>query len=177
MKAFITLSIINQPQLLTFIFKNIWTCSDIISSHQYQAPEWWNYKKEKFNKHLEFGLYLGWNHNSNPSVLHFLICEMVRRSVMKSEWNNNHGGFPGDSGQGPACQCRRWVRSQIQMEQLDWCATTAEPVLSGYNYWSPSTLEPLLCNKRSHHNVKSVHGNSPAQQQRPSKAPQINKII
>ena len=26
-----------------------------------------------------------------------------------------------------------------------------------YNHWSPHTLEPVLCNKRSHHNEKPVH--------------------
>jgi len=33
------------------------------------------------------------------------------------------------------------------------------PGFWNHNYWCPSTLEPVLCNKRSHHNEKPTHRN------------------
>ena len=55
------------------------------------------------------------------------------------------------------------------MEQLSPCATTTEPVLWSLEatttepmcrkYWSQHTLEPVLCNKRSHHSEKPAHYN------------------
>ena len=54
-------------------------------------------------------------------------------------------------------------------EQLSWCATTTEPVLQSpgaktiepmcHNDWRPCSLEPRLCNKRSHGNEKPKHHN------------------
>ena len=46
------------------------------------------------------------------------------------------------------------------MEQLSPCDTTTESALEPgrYNYWSPCALEPVLRNKRRHHNEKTMHG-------------------
>ena len=54
-------------------------------------------------------------------------------------------------------------------EQLNLCAVTDEPVLWSLgiattepmwcNYWSPRALEPVLSNKRSHCNEKSMYRN------------------
>ena len=41
------------------------------------------------------------------------------------------------------------------MKKLGPCATTTEAVCR--NYGSPSTLEAVLCNKRSHHNENPEH--------------------
>ena len=43
------------------------------------------------------------------------------------------------------------VRSLVQEDPI-CCGTTKH-----HNYWSPCTLEPVLCNKRSHHNEKPMH--------------------
>ena len=83
------------------------------------------------------------------------------------------GGFPGGSVVKTACQCRRhgfdpWSgKIPHAAEQLSPCATTIEPVLKSsgvstpepmcHNYRSLRALEPVLCNKRSHHNEKSSH--------------------
>ncbi|KAJ8794518.1 hypothetical protein J1605_018971 [Eschrichtius robustus] len=55
------------------------------------------------------------------------------------------------------------------MEQLNLCATTTEPVLKSPRATTteahvpqllkPTRLEPVLRNKRSHHNEKPVHCN------------------
>ena len=42
-------------------------------------------------------------------------------------------------------------------EQLSPCTTATEP--TSRNYESPCALEPMLCNKKSHHNEKPVHHN------------------
>ena len=72
------------------------------------------------------------------------------------------------------CQCRRhgyhpWSRKiPHAVEQWSPCPTTIEPVLQSpgaatelmcYSYWSPRTLEPMLCKKRSHHTEKPGNHN------------------
>ena len=39
-------------------------------------------------------------------------------------------------------------------------SSSLEP--TSHNYQCPRTLEPVLCNKRSHHNEKSTRGNKAA---------------
>ena len=84
------------------------------------------------------------------------------------------------SGNKSICQCRRhrfnpWSRKTPHaMKQLRLCTTTTEPVLKSpgatnteptcCKYWSPSSLEPVLHNKRSRCSEK------PKQQRRPSTA-------
>ena len=46
------------------------------------------------------------------------------------------------------------------MEQLSQCATTAEPMYC--SYWNLHAPDPMLCEKRSHCNEKSVQRNSRA---------------
>ena len=79
----------------------------------------------------------------------------------------------------------QWLRNRLPMQRtrvkaLVWedpaCCGTTKPVRHNYwacalepvshNYWArtpqllkPTCLEPVLCNKRSHHNEKSMHSN------------------
>ena len=46
-----------------------------------------------------------------------------------------------------------WIRSLVQEDSIYWGAT--KPMC--HNYWSLHTLEPVLCNKRSHYNGKPAH--------------------
>ena len=67
----------------------------------------------------------------------------------------------------------------------NYWACALEP--ASHNYWAhvpqllkPVHLEPVLCNKRSHHNEKPMHHNDQlekarTQQQRPNATNQINK--
>ena len=81
------------------------------------------------------------------------------------------------SGNKSTCQCRRhrfdpWSGEISQgAEILSRCATTVEPVFWSLgvpateptcpNYWSPCTLKPVLCSKRSHHNeARTLQGKS-----------------
>ena len=73
-------------------------------------------------------------------------------------------GFPWwCSGWESACRCRGhgfypWSRKiPHASEQLSPCATTTEPTC--HNYWSPRTLEPVLCSKKRHCNEKPTHHN------------------
>ena len=75
----------------------------------------------------------------------------------------------------PTCHCRGhgfdpWSGKNPQaVEQLRSCATTTEPLLQSlgaataeptcHSYGGPCTLEPVLCNKRSHFNEKPAHCN------------------
>ena len=59
-----------------------------------------------------------------------------------------------------------WVPSLVQedpnaAEQLSPYATTTEPALYSRRATTtePACLEPVLCNKRSHHNEKPAHRN------------------
>ena len=67
----------------------------------------------------------------------------------------------------PWCQCRRlgfdpWSRKTPHAsKQLSPWACALEPGGHSYqaaccNYWSPSTLEPVLCNERSHCSERST---------------------
>ena len=83
-----------------------------------------------------------------------------------------HLSYEG-SGKESACQCRRpgfdpWSRKMPHAEkQLSPCATTLERVLqspgtTNTEAWEPwllsqHTLEPVLCNQRSHLNEKPTH--------------------
>ena len=91
------------------------------------------------------------------------------------------------SGKEPTCQCRRhgfypWSgkiphamarHNEARVPQL----LSLCPLARGLNYWSPSTLEPALGNKRNHHSEKPTHlpESSLTQQQRPSTNTYINK--
>ena len=60
-------------------------------------------------------------------------------------------GFPG----GPLVKnlpanAGNMVQSMFQEDPM--CCGATEP--TGHNYWSPHALEPVLCNKRSHHREK-----------------------
>ena len=88
------------------------------------------------------------------------------------------------SGWESACQCRRhrfnpWSRKIPHAPgQLAPCPVTMEPTLQSpgpgttepecSNSWSPRALEPVPCNKRSHHNEK------PQLERRPC-SPQVRK--
>ena len=96
------------------------------------------------------------------------------------------------SGRESSCRCRRhgfdpWSRKIPHASgQLSRCGTTPEP--EWCHYWNPHTLEPVLCNKRSHGSetprtsnqrvAPALHKESekPTNQQRPNIA-KINKYI
>ena len=71
------------------------------------------------------------------------------------------------------------------VEQRSPCAITPEPACC--NYWSQCSLEPMLCNERSHREEKPLHHKEEqpplsrekarVQQQRPSAAKNKRKII
>ena len=49
-----------------------------------------------------------------------------------------------------------WV--QVLVREDSACCRSSKPVHC--KYWSPSTLDPMMCNKRSHCNEKPVHHSS-----------------
>ena len=46
-----------------------------------------------------------------------------------------------------------WV--QVLVREDSTCCRSSKPVHC--KYWSPSTLDPMMCNKRSHYNEKPMH--------------------
>ena len=99
-----------------------------------------------------------------------------RRGSLGVELFRNSLGLPWwSSGWESACQCRGrgfdpWSgKIPHTEEQLNSCATTSEPGLQSpgaantepvcFNHWSPSALQPVLCNKRSHCREKPTHRN------------------
>ena len=79
------------------------------------------------------------------------------------------------SGKQSTCQCMKYEfdpwsrRIPHAMEQLSLCITAIESVLQSSgttttkpmccSYWSPCTLEPVLCHKKSHCKEMPVHYN------------------
>ena len=60
----------------------------------------------------------------------------------------------------------QWLRAHLSMQWTQvWSLVQEDPTWYGTTkpiccyYWSLHTLEPELCNKRSHHNEKSTHCN------------------
>ena len=122
------------------------------------------------------------------------LLGLSSNSKEKASLNKNHfiknksQGLPWWlSGKESACQCRRyglesWYRKiPHAKEQLSPCITTTEPVLwnpeatttepTHHSYWSLGTLEPVLCNIRSHRNEEPPLAKTrekPEQQGRPS---------
>ena len=104
---------------------------------------------------------------SNPGIEQGLLhCRQILYQL------SNQGSSVGKES---TCQYRRqrfhpWPgKITHALEQLSLWATTIEPGLLSLgatitepmccNCWSPSTLEPMLHNKRSHHSEKPVHLN------------------
>ena len=77
-----------------------------------------------------------------------LIPDPGRSRMMRS----NGAGAP---------QLLKLASSRAREPQLRPCATTVEPVLQSQEpqLLKPHALEPMLCNKRSHHNEKPAHHN------------------
>ena len=110
------------------------------------------------------GLILSWLKSSfrfflkmlwkNPIEL-FGQLDFSRWTFLVAQWIRTH--LPMQM----RCAFNRWSEKiPHALEQLSPCATATEPVL-----WSPlatqllkpKCLEPMLCNKKSHHNEKPAH--------------------
>ena len=118
-----------------------------------------------------------WEGRQNGMVVAWLISQKAKLgNTVTSRENQKKGLYTAfkvmkeglswwSRGWESACWCRGhsfdpWSRKMSHAKgQLSLCATTTEPMC--HNCWNPCTLEPMLHNKRSHHDAHVPQEKSP----------------
>ena len=161
----------------------LWAVSiGVVHSHWVWWKPWsWYWKTIRLEKNSQTGWsYWLFRHalswilcciHSFPNKYTLCVCVCVCVCAYIYTYINHKWpwGFPGGSAakNRSANVLRFWTLSRNiphSMEQLSLCTTTIKTViespgtatseLMSNNYWSPHALEPMLHNKRSHHNEK-----------------------
>ena len=108
------------------------------------VPDWSNLKAEK--------LWYSLLHKTTYCLYGFF----QQKPPFQTDKLKNRRGLPG----GPVVQ-----NPLANAGDTDWSLAQEYPTYSratkpkNHNYWSPSVLQPVLCNKGSHHNEKPKHYN------------------
>ena len=101
--------------------------------------------------------------------IHNYCVHLLYMCIIKDHSTGFPGGWlvknppvsAGDTGSIPGLG-RSWGATKpVLPHLLSLCfrARESKPLSAMGGNWSPHALEPMLCNKRSHHNEKPTHGN------------------
>ena len=104
-----------------------------------------------------------WAYYLTSLSLHFLICKLKVKAIpaswncLRIKWESPCRGTSLVVQYLGVCLSMQgtWVQSLVREDPT--CHKATKPMC--HNYWSPNTLESMLCNDRSHHSEKPLNRN------------------